>query len=86
MSQSFSCKCTERQKPVKQRNWRVLARRQNKSAFNGYKATPSAYSHIVCLTCGCQGRTKADYVYELHDATQAERDILRQGQLPKAEA
>lgn len=73
MSVSFNCQCDERKKSdVKTRNWVVVDRLCNHSAFNGYRYTPSDYSHIKCLTCGKCGRTKAKYVSELPDATQEE--------------
>lgn len=51
-------------------HWRVTARRCNYSAFNGYRRTPSDYSHVVCTVAGCMGswRTKAAYVDDLPDA------------------
>lgn len=67
MSVSFSCHCEERKKPVNQRNWRVLQRNCNHSAFSGYRYTRSDYSSVVCLTCGVEGRTKAAYVDNLKD-------------------
>lgn len=65
MSVSFSCHCPERQKPVTERNWVVLQYKCNYSAFNGGKKTPSDYSHVICNSCGRQGRTKANFVDEL---------------------
>jgi len=67
MSVSFGCHCPERKKPVKERNWVVLVRKANYSAFNGYKYTPSDYSEVYCRSCGAIGRTKAKYVDELPD-------------------
>jgi hypothetical protein len=49
--------------------WRVLDRRANHSAFNGYHWTPSDYSGVRCGTCGRYWRTKAAYVDTLPDAT-----------------
>lgn len=68
MSASFNCQCDERKKPVTARNWEVLTRECNYSAFNGYRYTPSAYSSVHCKTCGAVGRTKAAYVRLLPDA------------------
>ena len=72
MSTSFGCKCGERKKPVKDREWEVTQYMCNHSAFNGYHRTPSDYSTVVCHgktadgnTCTGCGRTKADYVTEL---------------------
>ena len=63
--QPCTCKGVDRRK-----NWVVIQRYCNHSAFNGYHKTYSDYSHVVCLTPGCMGsfRTKADYVYSLPDA------------------
>jgi uncharacterized protein CbrC (UPF0167 family) len=67
MSVSFSCHCSERKKPVRERAWVVIARRCNHSAFNGYHFTPSEYSEIFCPRCRAMGRTKAKYVSQLQD-------------------
>ena len=67
MSQSFSCHCAERKKPVEERNWVVFVRKANYSAFNGYHYTPSDYSEVYCCSCGALGRTKAKYVDKLRD-------------------
>jgi hypothetical protein len=42
--------------------WRVMVRRANYSAFNGYHRTPSLYSQLTCTECGAVWRTKAAYV------------------------
>lgn len=79
MSVSFNCgspdsflqrtiDCQERKKPVRERNWQVLQRYCNHSAFNGYHWTASDYSTVRCCTCGAVGRTKANYVALLPDA------------------
>lgn len=65
MSVSFGCKCEERKKPVQDRNWGVIQRYCNHSAFNGWHRTPSDYSTVRCFTCRAIGRTKAAYVSEL---------------------
>lgn len=67
MAVSFSCKCGERKKPIKERNWEVTKYRCNYSAFSGYHYTPSEYSTVVCHAPGCSacGRTKAKFVDEL---------------------
>lgn len=67
MAASFSCKCEERKKPVKERNWVVWQRHCHHSAFAGYHKTPSDYSAVKCYTCGATGRTKAAYVHNLKD-------------------
>jgi hypothetical protein len=72
--------------------WRVLDRRCNFSAFNGYHRTPSDYSSVVCLMC-CANRsggtaktalwrTKAGYVRELPDAAAGEYENALHGRLP----
>jgi late competence protein required for DNA uptake (superfamily II DNA/RNA helicase) len=65
---SFGCHCGERQKPVQERNWVVLQRCCNHSAFNGYHWTPSDYSTVFCRACQALGRTNARYVDQLKDA------------------
>jgi hypothetical protein len=50
----------------------VLDRMCNYSAFNGYAWTPSDYSSVKCLTCGCYTRTKASWVARCRDATERE--------------
>ena len=47
--------------------WRVIVRKANYSAFNGYRRTPSAYSDIQCGECGGRWRTNAAYVDSLPD-------------------
>lgn len=53
------CKCGNRDA------WRVLVRRGNYSAFNGYRRAYSDYSQISCESeeggCGALWRTKAKY-------------------------
>lgn len=83
MSGGAACQCSEKSEPLTQpagsnrpaRLWRVLQRRCNHSAFNGYHRTPSEYSTIQCLRCGAAWRTKADYVWRLPDRAEDERDI-----------
>lgn len=48
---------------------RVLDRKCNYSAFNGYHRTRSDYSAIRCVETGAIWRTKAAYVDELPDET-----------------
>lgn len=62
MAVSFSCKCAERGKIVRDRKWTVLDYRCHYSAFNGYRRTYSDYSTVRCEECGAVGRTKARYV------------------------
>lgn len=47
--------------------WFVLLRKGNRSAFNGGRLTPSAYSTVKCLRCGAVWRTRAAYVAYLSD-------------------
>lgn len=46
----------------------VTQRRSNRSAFNGYRLTPSRYSEVVCLDTGNIWRTAAAYANGLPDA------------------
>jgi hypothetical protein len=59
---SFNCKCAERKKPIRERNWQVLQYKSRCSAFDGYKVMISDFSSICCKSCGAAGRTKAAYV------------------------
>lgn len=54
------CKCNKE-------NWRVIDRKCNYSAFNGYRKTESEYSLIRCNNCKSRWRTKAKYVEKLKD-------------------
>jgi hypothetical protein len=72
MSQGFGCKCAERKKPVKERNWIVLQRECNYSAFSGYRRTDSDYSCVYCKSCRAIGRTRARYVSVLPDGAYSE--------------
>lgn len=45
--------------------WRVVQFRSNRSAFNGYRETPSSYSELQCQACGATWRTNAGYVSEV---------------------
>lgn len=65
MSGGNVCRCSESKKPIKERNWKIMAFRCNHSAFNGWRETASDYSEIQCNTCNYRWRTKANYVYEL---------------------
>ena len=67
MSQTFYCKCEERERPPAKRRWVVTHRKHHHSAFNGYHRTPSHYSTVVCLNCDANGRTAAGYVELLPD-------------------
>jgi hypothetical protein len=53
---------------------RVHLRRHNRSAFNGYRLTPSPYSGVVCMNCWHTFRSKAAYVDELPNMTKAEEN------------
>lgn len=80
MSVSFGCNfrptpttipsaatCPERKKRPVNRAWEVWYRYGNRSAFNGYRDTPSDWSSVYCKICGAHGRTKAAYVSALPD-------------------
>lgn len=57
---------------------KVIQRSCNRSAFNGYRWTPSAYSTVECFApthCVFIIRTKASYVAGLPDATDSELGI-----------
>lgn len=62
MSGGSACQCTERQKPVGERQWVVRRLRCHYSAFAGYRCTWSEFSAVQCLACGRLWRTKAAYV------------------------
>lgn len=68
MSGGLFCSCEERKKPVTKRRWSIMQYRENHSAFNGYRATPSDWSEIRCESCGGRWRTKANYVFHLRHA------------------
>jgi hypothetical protein len=55
------CKCDRK-------HWRVCTRHGNRSAFNGYHLTWSAWSQLRCLFCGHFWRSKAKYVASIPDA------------------
>lgn len=82
MSGGISCKChkTEHTPPMTEEKWRecqsfwrVVNRRCNYSAFNGYQRTYSAYSALRCLRCGSAWRSKALYVSVIKDMLAEER-------------
>lgn len=83
MAVSFGCHCPERQKPVKDRLWRVCQRNCHHSAFSGYHLTSSVYSEVVCLNCNARGRTKAAYVDFLptHDKDEYIRERTKRGDI-----
>lgn len=64
MSQGKACNSPQDHRPT---SWFVLLRESNRSAFNGGRLTPSAYSTVECLRCGAVWRTKAAYVEYLSD-------------------
>lgn len=47
-------------------------RRHNRSAFRGYRETPSAYSEVTCPHDLARWRTRADYVDRLPDGDLAQ--------------
>lgn len=67
MSVSFNCHCEERKKPAQERDWVVVVRKGNNSAFNGYRWESSLWSLVWCNKCGALGRTKGIYVDQLKD-------------------
>lgn len=70
MSGGEACKCKVRGTAEdRERFWRVVQYRCNRSAFNGYHKTRSEYSGVRCLFCGAYWRTRAAYVYRLLPAT-----------------
>lgn len=66
MSAGVFCRCDERKKPVRERDWVIWQYRCNHSAFNGYHYTPSDYSAVHCNQCIGAWRTKAAYVDVLY--------------------
>jgi hypothetical protein len=60
------CTCNAH-KDIKRRNWRVIDRNCNYSAFNGYRRAYSKFSKVTCTICGRIWRTSADYVRSLED-------------------
>ena len=68
MAESFSCHCPERKKPAKDRQWHVIQRNFQCSAFDGYRREYTERSTVRCKTCGATGRTAAKYVDLLPDA------------------
>jgi len=64
---TVTCVCEERKKSVYVREWIVLDRKCNFSAFNGYRYASSDYSKIHCRKCLSVWRTKAKYVDLLKD-------------------
>lgn len=73
MSGGYTCKCSEVQKPLEDRQWRVTQYRSNRSAFNGYHTTGSKYSALKCLNCHSVWRTKCDYADRVKHATEQEK-------------
>lgn len=71
MSGGTACRCDNPR-------WKVLQRRHNNSAFNGYHYTPSQYSSIFCMSCNAHWRSKGDYIDRLPDASN--QDLLRIGE------
>lgn len=61
-----SCTCSGKTAD-RRKNWRVRFRNVNYSAFNGYHATISDYSGLVCQLCERVWRTKAAYVRFISD-------------------
>lgn len=73
MSASQPCTCPGI-RSEKMKNWFVIQRRCNHSAFNGYHYTPSDYSTVACSGPGSHGsgctmilRSKSKFVSSLPD-------------------
>ena len=67
MSGGIACSCRERSKSLADRQWRVMQRHYQRSAFNGYRREYTSRSTVRCLVCGGTWRTKAGYVEDLLD-------------------
>lgn len=65
MSGGLVCRCRYGKGRQRFRHWRVVQWMENRSAFNGYRATPSDYSEVECTQCRARWRTKARYVNSL---------------------
>lgn len=65
MSGAPACSCPERSKPLRARDWTVDVLHGNRSAFSGYRWTPSGYSQVRCHACGAVWRTRAAYANDL---------------------
>lgn len=79
MASGYYCTCAEKTKPPKDRNWVIIQRNCNHSAFNGYHETASDYSEVQCRICLCSWRTKGAYTDvlpggELTNKRQAPKD------------
>jgi len=72
------------QRPL--RDWVIVQRNENRSSFNGSewhyqegygysRRAESAWSHVLCLTCGAHWRTKANYVQRLPDLAEDKRKL-----------
>lgn len=61
------CMCPQRAKPLDKRQWFVVARNCNHSAFGGGHWQSSDYSAIQCHQCHDFWRTKSAYVDDLKD-------------------
>lgn len=80
MSSGEACNCVQRRVSLAARRWRVLQRRCNHSAFNGYRYTPSRHSSILCLFCGASWRTSAKYVDRLSNLSTEEESAFCRGE------
>lgn len=65
MAKGVKCDCPEKRKPLRKRAWRITQYRSNRSAFNGYRETPSTYSELYCESCHARWRTNGAYVEAL---------------------
>lgn len=74
MSGGTRCRCPESKKPLKERAWICTQYKSNRSAFSGYRYTPSNWSAIVCRGCHRMWRTKADYAGEIKQGSLLDRE------------
>ncbi len=66
MSGYSPCTCTGT-RDQRMRNWYVVDRNVNHSAFNGYRPQYSKYSTVRCRNCNMCVRSKGRYVGTLPD-------------------
>lgn len=62
----FHCRCPERLKALKDRNWIAIERR---SGGPRRGKEPIKYTLVHCRSCGATGTTRAPYADELPDGT-----------------
>lgn len=84
MAVGFGCKCPERKKPVRERNWVVTEYKWNSGAFVTNGGEYSNYSEVRCLHCCARGRTKAKFVDSLKEMDREDAMKIAFEQLSKA--